>query len=207
MNWFSNVFQAAELLRHPHLQPYVAEYGNVSPVFLPVKSEAESKRRASNKDNKLIRKGHIKASSDNDTPEEEKNSKTSTDARIETVISKSSGPRSSFSDDASKADEKDDRMEHKDVNEKETPKLNLGRVANSFLAWKCNGKIVKGRGLGEEKAEAMESLLEVCAQLLKGDRMEELAGVLKPFGEEEASSRETAIWLAKGLMNMQSPKT
>lgn len=59
-------------------------------------------------------------------------------------------------------------------------------------------------GLGDEKAEAMESLLELCAQLLKRERFEELAGVLKPFGEEEVvSSRETAIWLTKGLMNIQ----
>lgn len=59
-------------------------------------------------------------------------------------------------------------------------------------------------GMGDDKAEAMESLLELCAKLLKRERFEELAGVLKPFGEEEAvSSRETAIWLTKGLMNIQ----
>lgn len=57
--------------------------------------------------------------------------------------------------------------------------------------------------VGEEKAQAMESLLELCAQLLKRERLEELAGVLKPFGEEAVSSRETAIWLTKGLMKIQ----
>uniref|UniRef100_A0A2N9J4I7 Protein kinase domain-containing protein n=1 Tax=Fagus sylvatica TaxID=28930 RepID=A0A2N9J4I7_FAGSY len=34
---------AAEMLRHPHLQPYLAQCHNISPVFLPVKSEHSSK--------------------------------------------------------------------------------------------------------------------------------------------------------------------
>ncbi|KAE8673628.1 Serine/threonine-protein kinase Nek6 [Hibiscus syriacus] len=33
---------AAELLRHPHLQPYLAQCQNLSPVFLSVKSEVSS---------------------------------------------------------------------------------------------------------------------------------------------------------------------
>jgi hypothetical protein len=47
-----------------------------------------------------------------------------------------------------------------------------------------------------QRTEGLESLLEICSDLLKQERLEELAGVLRPFGEEEAvSSRETAIWL------------
>jgi hypothetical protein len=38
-------FSAAELLRHPHLQPYLAQCSNISPVFIPVKSECSSKIR------------------------------------------------------------------------------------------------------------------------------------------------------------------
>ncbi|XP_006354272.1 serine/threonine-protein kinase Nek6 [Solanum tuberosum] len=187
---------AAELLRHPHLQPYLAKYQNLSPAFVQTKKNGNldisvkksestnsiSSTRSTLTDNTI--EGTI-----------QKIERPSKDKKGTKCFFKKSGipkPYVEVTSNANKVRAK--AINHLSTNQ-HTEKRDDHKRASSDTSVISNGR-----------EEALESLLELCAELLKHKKLEELAGVLKPFGEEVVSSRETAIWLTKGLMNLQNPK-
>ncbi|CAA2974203.1 serine threonine- kinase Nek6-like [Olea europaea subsp. europaea] len=95
------------------------------------------------------------------------------------------------------------RIENEDV--KLTSQASNDRSLLSKLsAIVCDGSKSEWENPSQQRADALESLLELCARLLKQEKLDELCGVLKPFGEDVVSSRETAILLTKSLMNAQN---
>ncbi|KAH0777873.1 hypothetical protein KY290_009284 [Solanum tuberosum] len=242
---------AAELLRHPHLQPYLAKYQNLSPAFVQVCSKKESKqnpdqtrenstsndiRQAKQHENVVAVDIVVHEFKGNTCKIEKINVQTKKNGNLDISVKKSestnsiSSTRSTLTDNTIEGTIQ--KIERPTKDKKGTKCFfKKSGIPKPYVEVTSNANKVRAKAIdhlstnqhtekrdGRKRAssdtsvisngreEALESLLELRAELLKHKKLEELAGVLQPFGEEVVSSRETAIWLTKGLMNLQNPK-
>ncbi|EYU39885.1 hypothetical protein ABFS82_10G167400 [Erythranthe guttata] len=229
---------AAELLRHPHLQPFLLRCHNLSTVFLPVKSPSpNNSSEKTKKPSPSSSGGNSRNHRERDVEPKQKKEllplfqeitkteypslldcEVSIEEELETkrVDPTSYSAKSSLNsnEDSPKPSILTNLKKHvKTTNgEKGSVKIKEGIISTGSER-EARGKLVNAEAAsvigGEEskeipgqlRADALESLLEVCARLFKQDKLDELSGVLKAFGDDAVSSRETAIWLTKSLMN------
>ncbi|XP_015057214.1 serine/threonine-protein kinase Nek6-like [Solanum pennellii] len=211
---------AAELLRHPHLQPYLAKYQNLSPAFVQVCCDKDViKQNPDQTREKSTSKVVVVHEFKGNTCKIENKTGDLDYERLQRISVKKSGSTNSIS--STRSTLTDNTIEGTKCFYKKSgipkPHIEVTSHANKVRANVIDHLSTNEKRDDHKRAssdtsvmsngreEALESLLELCAELLKHKKLEELAGVLKPFGEQVVSSRETAIWLTKGLINLQNP--
>lgn len=110
-------------------------------------------------------------------------------------------PKSDLSDDST-LKEADSRITTSNVQILDSSEPEKTNTPTSVARAETPGKEILDVNSSTQRAEALEGLLELSADLLQQNRLEELAIVLKPFGKVKADPRETAIWLARSLKGM-----